>query len=564
MQTQQPLTLGLEDGSAVAAAPYQLPAHGLQMPNRTAKVSVPSIINEMQRPIASGSAVSCCIILAEQIVFLYGFDRDSYSRQDQCPGTALLRGYLRLQVSEDVNIKAIQLKFLGHARTEWPRGTLPFKRDLFEKENLHTQVLTCFNATVNGGSDDEYGNQCIYTLKSDTANSSSVKLSPKMNNTQASLLSLLRVNHLTSQKIRHYFLQNAPSRKFDKDNNGGTLITKPKGYKVFCPGTYNYWFELPIDYRQIETTKVQYGSVKWELQAIVERAGIFKSAVHCIKEVVIVRLPNQMSQEMAEPICISHQWKNQVQYNAVILGKSFPIGSKIAVNVNLIPLDKVYVHRLQFFLKESTEYWTSDRRATRSVHSGKILLLEKVAGKPLDPVWRGSTLYTLHGGELPRRRGREARQSTWSRHTAPEPLPENLPSEPELGLGSIWGVTEIEANIQLPTCKMMAKNKDLHLHPDCSWKNVNVFHWIKIVMKISCLDPDNQSGSQRRDFELSMNSPLTILNCRATQANIYLPSYNEPVAQPHRYQAACGCPDTAMIAADPSLTLSYCGHGSVA
>jgi len=26
----------------------------------------------------------------------------------------------------------------------------------------------------------------------------------------------------------------------------------------------------------------------------------------------------------------------------------------------------------------------------------------------------------------------------------------------------------------------MAREKTLRLHPDCSWKNVNVYHWIKV------------------------------------------------------------------------------------
>ena len=78
-----------------------------------------------------------------------------------------------------------------------------------------------------------------------------------------------------------------------------------------------------------------------------------------------------------------------------------------------------------------------------------------------------------------RRRALDAQR----RGAQPEPLPEpseNLLGDLDLGLESYWGSTEIEANVQLPTCQTMAKNKDLKLHPDCSWKNVNVYHWIKV------------------------------------------------------------------------------------
>ena len=114
-----------------------------------------------------------------------------------------------------------------------------------------------------------------------------------------------------------------------------------------------------------------------------------------------------------------------------------------------------------------------------------------MAGKPLDSSWASSDVTTIRGGELSASERREARDMAHRRrlseaartHRHPQPLPEptaNLLGDLDLGLESMWGSTEIEANVQIPTCEMMAKNKDLRLHPDCSWKNVNVYHWIKV------------------------------------------------------------------------------------
>jgi hypothetical protein len=67
----------------------------------------------------------------------------------------------------------------------------------------------------------------------------------------------------------------------------------------------------------------------------------------------------------------------------------------------------------------------------------------------------------------------------------PAPLPEpseNILGDLDLGLESFWGPTEMEMNVQIPTCQQMAKDRNVRLHPDCSWKNVNVYHWIKVCL----------------------------------------------------------------------------------
>jgi hypothetical protein len=210
-----------------------------------------------------------------------------------------------------------------------------------------------------------------------------------------------------------------------------------------------------------------------------------------MKEVSIVRLPDQLSLEMSEPISISRKWEDQLHYDIIISGKSFPIGSKIPIAFKLTPLAKVQVHKLKVFVTESIEYWTNDKRVTRKDPGRKILLLEKSAGKPLDSAWASSEMRTVRGGELTAEQRREAREianrrrerDASRRQTVADPLPEpseNLLGDLDLGLENMWGSTEIEANVQMPTCEMMAKNKELRLHPDCSWKNVNVFHWIKV------------------------------------------------------------------------------------
>ncbi|KAK4032598.1 hypothetical protein C8A01DRAFT_50637 [Parachaetomium inaequale] len=527
---------------------------------RSAKTMISSSVSEVQKPVASGSGVTCSILLAEPNVFLTGFEHDHRTRRGTQTTSALLRGKLQLNVSKNVKIKSITLKLVGKARTEWPEGIPPAKADLFEEQTLRAQSLVFFHAMHQGMWDTEYGSQCTYTHKSTGLMSA---LQPTGSNGSLHILGKGRASTLTAKEYKRLSLQSVNSRSFGKGDSPHINQVQAKGYKVFRPGTYEYAFELPIDHNQLETAKLPYGSVRWDLETTVERAGAFKPNLHGAKEVSIVRLPDQMSLETVEPISISRHWEDQLHYDIIISGKSFPIGGRIPIAFKLTPLAKVQVHKLKVHVTESIEYWTNDRHVTRKDAGRKLLLLEKSAGKPLDKQYSASDIRVLSGGELEPDQREEARRTaarrrmrdaSWNR--APEPLPEpsnNLLGDLDLGLESFWGSTEIEMNVQLPTCGMMARDKALRLHPDCSWKNANVFHWIKIVMRISRADPDDPTGKRRRHFEISIDSPFTMLNCRATQANTALPQYSGsdgPVPAQQRQQMSCGCPDATPL--DPS------------
>ncbi|KAK4186659.1 hypothetical protein QBC35DRAFT_386719 [Podospora australis] len=543
---------------SATAVPHPLGGNAVQA-NRNSIVSIrsgksliSSSVSEIPKPVASGSGLSCSILLAEPNVFLTGFDHDSHARRHgHQHSSALLRGKLQLNVSKNVKIKSVTLKLVGKARTEWPEGIPPSKTDLFEEQTLRTQSLVFFHAMHEGMWDTEYGSQCTFTPKTTSAHHNLMHSLYSSSNGSLHLLGKPRNStNLTPKELKRLSLQSVNSRSFGKGESPLPNQVQARGFKVFLPGTYEYAFELPIDHNQLETTKLQYGSVRWELETFVERAGAFKPNLHGTKEVSIVRLPDQMSLEMTEPISISRHWEDQLYYDIMISGKSFPIGTRIPIAFKLTPLAKVQVHKLKVFVTESIEYWTNDRHVTRKDSGRKILLLEKTAGKPLDKQYANSEVRVLSGGELDPNQREQARrlaaqrriQEAVRRGSAPDPVPEpsnNLLGDLDLGLESFWGSTEIEMNVQLPTCEMMERDKTLRLHPDCSWKNVN------IVMRISRADPDDPVGKRRRHFEISIDSPFTVLNCRATQANTSLPQYSGrdgPVSE-QRPQMTCGCPD---------------------
>ncbi|OAA63626.1 arrestin domain containing protein [Niveomyces insectorum RCEF 264] len=552
------------------AAPAAGAQHGATHPNRNSFISVRSSVKNMitssvsevvDKPVASGGGMACSVILAEPHVFLTGFDHDGRThRTTSNNGTALLRGKLRLTLSKNVKIRSVTLKLHGTARTEWPEGVPPLKVALFEEESLRTQALTFFHA-MHKSWETPYGNQCTYSLKTATDNSYNMALNMLSSAASQSDNSSL-TSGLSAKDMKRLSLQHAQSRSFGKGDSPLALPVQIKGYKVFFPGVYEYSFELPIDHHQLETIKLPFGTVRWQLETTVERAGAFKSNLHGSKEVNIVRVPDQMSLETVEPISISRQWEDQMFYDIVISGKSFPIGSKIPIAFKLTPLAKVQLHKLKVYITESAEYWTNNRRVTRKDPGRKILLFEKTAGKPLESQYAASEIRVLSGGELSPTERAEARATASRRqiieanrlHHRPQPLPEpsdNLLGDLDLGLESYWGSTEIEMNVQLPTCAQMAKDPTLRIHPDCSWRNANVYHWIKVVMRISRLDPDDPEGKRRRHFEISIDSPFTVLNCLATQANTALPRYSGTELAPpeNRFaSSSCGCADMSLPA----------------
>jgi len=475
--------------SVVSAALHN--AHRNSMISVRSAKNVMSSVTEVPKPVASGSGVQCSIILAEPNVFLTGFEHDGHTRQDSANSTALLRGKLQLNVTKNVKLKSVTLKLQGRARTEWPEGIPPAKVEQHEEVSLRTQVLTFFNA-MHETWETDFGNQCSYKLRqcSDTGSRGSAN---PASSTISSAFRRGTPEGLSARDYKRLSLQSVQARSFGKGDAPSTESVQPKTYKTFHPGTYEYSFELPIDHHQLETTKLQFGSVKWELEALVERAGAFKPNLHGTKEVRIVRVPDQLSLEMTEPISISRQWEDQLHYDIMISGKSFPIGTKIPIAFKLTPLAKVQVHKLKVFATESVEYWTMDRRVTRKDPGRKILLFEKAAGKPLDKQFESSEIRILSGGELSPEERQEARAVARTRrgmeasmnNTVPAPLPEpseNILGDLDLGLESYWGPTEMEMNVQIPTCEQMARDKNLRLHPDCSWKNVNVYHWIKVSL----------------------------------------------------------------------------------
>lgn len=74
----------------------------------------------------------------------------------------------------------------------------------------------------------------------------------------------------------------------------------------FSDSRYN--FELPLDSSLPESIECDMGSVNYELEATIERAGAFKSNLSGKTDILLVRNPGELDLETYEPICVTRTW----------------------------------------------------------------------------------------------------------------------------------------------------------------------------------------------------------------------------------------------------------------
>ena len=281
---------------------------------------------------------------------------------------------------------------------------------------------------------------------------------------------------LTTKEHKRLSLQLNQSRSFGKGESttSGSTVNQ-KGYRTFTPGVYIYNFELPIDSRMPETIEVELGNVKYYLEATVERAGAFRANLVGSKEVTLIRAPAEGSLEQVEPIAISRNWEDQLHYDIVISGKSFPLGAQVPIAFKLTPLAKVQCHRIKVFVTENIQYYTSNKRVHRLEPTRKVQLFEKRADAPSTSAYPGSSVRITAGGGVAYD-GREAAARG----------DENVPRDQSNLLGNLdaeydVGPTEMEFDVQLPSCHTMkSKPTNQQIHFDTTYHGIQVHHWIKV------------------------------------------------------------------------------------
>ncbi|PGG99349.1 hypothetical protein AJ80_09387 [Polytolypa hystricis UAMH7299] len=504
----------------------------------------PRVVQEPEAPlprlrhekvIATGNGVSISIALAEPIIFL---DTIHDRRRSK---TKLLRGTLRLKVSKPVKVKKIYLTFKGLSQVFWPQGLPAKKHQHYHNKSIMNHTWTFFNAQF---PDAEKGYGTTYHRISTPSRS---KYIPKEGGS-ISLPSLDRITKAGAtasvtnvRDIKRLSLQSVQSRSFGKGESPNcTSSVAHKGYKVFQPGEYLYNFELPIDCRLPETIKTDMSFVKYELEAMVERTGTIRPNIIGSREISFIRSPAENSLEHIEPIAIARTWEDQLHYDIIISGKSFPIGGQIPIAFSFTPLSKVCLNSIKVYVTENVQYWGKTKADGRTETPKKLILFEKRADATANSKYPGGHSITTAGGGL-----------SWDQRVASS-LGEDIavPGATNL-LGNLdtdseVGPTEMEFAVQLPNClHMKGKESAQQLHFDATYEHIEIHHWIKVVLRLSRRDHNDPDA--RKHFEISIDSPIHITSCLTSQSNINVPSYTSPPIVTATEERACGCPGAPVI-----------------
>lgn len=421
------------------------------------------------KPLASANGVSISITLAEPMLFLQGFDQSELGNRT----TSMLRGSLHLKVSKTAKIKTVSLNFRGRAETEWPEGIPPRKTEFKDKESIMNHTWPFFNAQFQTA---EYGSGADVVTPVKGPTTSTKELGVSANPAVDHLRRHSGAANLTPKDAKRLSLQVSQSRSFGKGDSGTGSVAQ-KGYRTFTPGDYIYNFELPIDSRLPETIDVELGKVRYELEATIERAGAFRANLVGAKEVQLIRAPGEGSLEQVEPIAISRNWEDQLHYDIVISGKSFPLGAQVPIAFKLTPLAKVQCHRIKVFLTENIQYYTCNKRVQRLEPTRKIQLFEKRADAPSSSAYPGSSVRIIAGGGV-----------SYDGRAAAARGDENVPRDVTNLLGNLEGghnvgPTEMEFSVQLPSCQAMGERaRSQNIHFDTTYHNIQVNHWIKVCL----------------------------------------------------------------------------------
>jgi len=511
------------------------------------------------KTLCNRGAAIVSIHLAEPVLYVTGFEPQEY--QDRSP--ALLRGSLLLKLLKPTKIKAITLVFRGRARTEWPEGIPPKKCEFFEEKELMTHTWPFFNAQFTSA---EYSHGADAARLIDSQRSST-------DITRVSMDSVSGVSLSDSQSSRSITPVGSPMLNANSQNGTwgipfGQSSSKDektqaqvKGYRIFAAGEYvyvyfifipdlRYNFELPLNSDLPESLECDLGSVRYELEATVERAGAFKSNLSGRTEVLLVRNPAEQNLETYEPIAITRTWysiltiqltdrEDQLHYEILISGKAFPLNGVIPIAFKFTPLAKVRLHRIKVYLTENVEYFCRDKKVHRFEPMRKLLLFEKAAQKSNGettprPTGRQNSIPSVNatdnGISIAGSRTASANSlGPITRLTRPG-LGRHSPPKDDISAHSLLGnleggdgiSSEFELDVKLPGCQSVRtpldpKNKNSPLipvkfHHGTIWPNLVVHHWIKIVLRISKADETRENHGKRRHFEISIDSPIHLLS----------------------------------------------------
>lgn len=255
---------------------------------------------------------------------------------------------------------------------------------------------------------------------------------------------------------------------------------------IFETGDYIYMFEQAISQSYPESFKSEYGLVEYSLSSTIERFGAFKGDLTARLPVTIVRTPSDNSVEESEPIIISRDWEKHLYYDILIASKDIILDAFLPIHFTFSPLDKVTLHRVRVYVTETMESYCKNKKVHRMEPTKKFLLAEHCGPKLPNAPSGKTSLKAKYMGNLLEEDGYLVNK-------------------------------DFELQVFIPN--RFGNNQQLH--PDTGFDTIKSSHWIKICLRLS-----RMVDNKRKHYEISIDSPIHVLNKLCSHANILLPTYD--------------------------------------
>ena len=102
-----------------------------------------------------------------------------------------------------------------------------------------------------------------------------------------------------------------------------------------------------------------FGHVKYTLKATVHRAGAFTTKLTAVKDVNVVSCFRPDSTDEIEHHIVERQWEEQLHYLIELEHTFVTMGDLLQMNLKLLPLDKLSLHRISISLEGLSSHSTS-------------------------------------------------------------------------------------------------------------------------------------------------------------------------------------------------------------
>ncbi|KAG1051175.1 hypothetical protein G6F43_006601 [Rhizopus delemar] len=202
---------------------------------------------------------------------------------------------------------------------------------------------------------------------------------------QLSLQDSMKIKSISMQlegKMMVSFMEDSSPEKLFKEAKTiiqHTWVFLPPSVNLFTfkPGNYTYEFELPLPGNIPESVEVpRLYKVNYQLRGLVERSRFIPNLsisqpIHLSRQLLL------FEPEFTEPVIVSNDWGNKLEYEITLPTKVYTRGDKIPVTIRITPFtDGLHVRYLTCNLKEYVVYKDQDGRRSSKIHS-RILLSTK-------------------------------------------------------------------------------------------------------------------------------------------------------------------------------------------